>query len=60
MFTNITNAQQHFVQIHYTKFQQNWTLKVENTEKKIIYAHKQNVAGTVLISRNSRLSDNLL
>ena len=35
MFTSITNAQQHCVQIYHTKFQQNWTIKVENTDKNL-------------------------
>lgn len=35
MFTNLTDAQQRCVQIHYTKFHQNWTLKVENIDRNL-------------------------
>jgi len=35
MFTNLTDAQQCYVQIHYTKFHQNWTLKVENIDRNL-------------------------
>jgi hypothetical protein len=35
IFTKLTNAQQHYVQIACTEFHPNWTKNVENTHRNV-------------------------
>jgi hypothetical protein len=40
IFTKLTNAEQHYVQIPYTELHQNWTINVESADIYSLTPHK--------------------